>query len=113
MVTACNAGAMTNLDRQITGRLLGVTGKAEVAGVEVWFAYAGVDGAQHTRTTRSGADGEFAFEVPTEALTKAAIGAHLDGVAPVDLEPAGGRLEPGDLVLMVDDIVPSFIRYAG
>ena len=71
------------------------------------------DRRQHTRTTRSGADGEFAFEVPTEALTKAAIGAHLDGVAPVDLEPAGGRLEPGDLVLMVDDIVPSFIRYAG
>ncbi|MEM9131582.1 MAG: hypothetical protein AAF962_20575 [Actinomycetota bacterium] len=104
---------MAYSDRQITGRLHGVTGKAELAGVEVWFAYTTVHGVHHNTTTHSDGDGAFAFDVPIEALDRAAIGAHLDGVGTVDLEPAGVRLEPGDLVLMVDDIVPSFIRYAG
>lgn len=104
---------MAGTDRQITGNLHGVTGKAELAGVEVWFAYTTVDGVQHSTTTRSDDAGAFSFDVPAEALDKAAIGAHLDGAAAVDLEPGGAMLEPGDLVLVVDDIVPSFIRYAG
>ncbi|MEM8926324.1 MAG: hypothetical protein AAGD35_22695 [Actinomycetota bacterium] len=97
----------------ISGRLMGVTGKAEVAGVEVWFAYRSVDGEETNLSTRTDASGAFAFDVPSEPLERARIGANVEGVTPVDLQPAGRPLQPGDLVLMIDDIVPSFLRYGG
>ena len=92
---------------------MGVTGKAEVAGVEVWFAYRNVDGEETTINARSEEGGGFTFHLPEEPLERARIGASMEGVAPVDLEPGGRRLEPGDLTLIVDDIVPSHLRHAG
>ena len=97
----------------IEGRIVGVTGKAEVAGVEVWFAYRSVDGEETTVRAVTDEGGGFCFALPGEALEQARVGANLEGVAPVDLEPAGRRLVPGDLQLVVDDIVPSHLRYGG
>ena len=97
----------------LEGRLAAVSGKAPISQVAVWFAYRTVAGDEVTRTARSDDDGSFVFELPSEPLDRAAVGAELEGVAPVDLEPAGAVLEPGDVVLMVDDIVPSHLRYAG
>ena len=97
----------------IEGRIVGVTGKTAVSDIEVWFAYRSVDGEETTVRAVTNERGGFSFALPDEALEQARIGANLEGVAPVDLEPAGRRLVPGDLHLVVDDIVPSHLRYGG
>ncbi len=97
----------------LEGRLHGVTGKAAVGDVEIWFAYRTVEGAEHTATTRSNQAGEFAFEIPDDALAVARVGARLEGAQMVDLEAAGEVLEPGDVIIVVDDIIPSHLRHAG
>ena len=104
---------MSEQGQTIEGRLVAVTGKSMVAGVEVWLAYRTTDGREATERTLSAETGEFAFPLPEEPLEQAHVGAELEGVAPIDLEPAGERLEPGDLTLLIDDIVPSHLRYGG
>lgn len=101
------------LEQTVAGRLVGVAGRADLAGVAVWFAYRPVGGDATTVETTSDADGHFAFALPPGRLESARVGAHIEGASPVDLEPNGERLEPGDLVLLVDDALPSHLRYAG
>ena len=96
----------------VEGRLIAVTGKVGTFEVDVWFAYRTVDGEEVTARTRSDESGRFTFPLPEQQLDRAWIGAELEGVSPVDLEPGGEALEPGDVVLTVDDIVESFLRYA-
>lgn len=104
---------MTVTQNTLEGRLHGVTGKAAVGGVEVWFAYRTIDGAEATAITRTDGRGGFAFEIPERPLRTARVGARLEGAQVVDLEPGGERLEPGDVIVVVDDIVPSHLRHAG
>ena len=104
---------MSEVALTIEGHLMGVTGKAELRGVEVWFAYRTVDGEETTLATRSAEGGTFAFPLPRERLAQARVGANLEGVTPVDLEPGGQPLEPGDILLLVDDIVPGHLRFGG
>ncbi len=104
--------APTDLDK-ITGFLRSVTNKEPLDRRSVWLAYETVDGARETVRTISGADGGFAFAPPAEALVMAHIGAEVEGAAVVDLDPKGARLEPGDLVVIVDDIVPVHLRVSG
>ena len=96
----------------IAGRLVGVGGKADLASVPIWFAYQPVDGNAATARTMSDADGSFTFDVPDQPLTSAVVGAEIEGAQTVDLEPAGERLDPGELVLVIDDLLPSHLRYA-
>jgi hypothetical protein len=80
-------------------------------GVTVWFAYRPVDGEGMTVETTTDRDGGFMFSLPDGPLERAVVGAHLEGIEPVDLEPGGRPLEPGDVVLIVSDIVPSHLRF--
>jgi hypothetical protein len=82
-----------------------------VEGITIWFAFRPSGGPAVTLEVLSDAHGNFAFELPDGALSSATVGAVLEGVDPVDLEPAGAPLEPGDLVLVVDDFVPSHLRF--
>ena len=95
----------------ITGRLFSAAGRTDTAGITVWFAYRPVDGDLTTTTTVSDADGRFVFDLPSVPLRTASIGASIEGVSPVDLEPDGGALGPGDLVLVVNDSLASHLRY--
>jgi hypothetical protein len=97
--------------KTIEGRLLSAAGRSLPEGVRVWFAYRTADGDVTTVETIADADARFAFELPDERLQSATVGAALDGVVPVDLEPTGVPLEPGTIVLVVDDLVPSHLRY--
>jgi len=97
----------------LAGRLVNVAGKAEIAGIEVWFAYRTVAGEDVTCQATTGSDGSFVFELPSVQLEQAKVGAHLEGLEPVDLKPEGKVLEPGDVVLLVDDLLPIHLRYAG
>ncbi len=54
-------------------------------------------------------DGHFTFALPPGRMRTAKVGAELLGVEPLDLQPDGDRLEPGDLVLIVDDGMPSHL----
>ncbi len=101
------------LEPTLTGKLVGAAGRTDTDGVTVWLAYRPVDGEATTVETVSDAEGRFAFDLPSERLRSAKVGAILEGVEPVDLEPKGAPLEPGELVLIVDDIVPSHLRYGG
>ena len=92
---------------------MGVTHKAVRDSVTVWFAYTTSAGEAVRAETTSDAEGRFCFDLPVESLDKALIGAEIEGMEPVDLEPGGRPLEPGDLTLVIDDIVPSFLRYGG
>lgn len=102
---------MSQVERTIEGHLKGVTGKIDVSDIEVWFIYRTVEGKESTTSVRTGDGGEFTLLLPDERLDSARVGANVEGVGPVDLEPGGERLEPGDLTLVVDDIVPSHLRY--
>lgn len=97
----------------ITGFLRSVTNKEPLDRRSVWLAFETVDGASQTLRTTTDADAAFAFEPPAEALVKAHIGAEVEGAAVVDLEPNGLRLEPGDVVVIVDDITPVHLRVSG
>ena len=101
------------LEQSIDGRLLGAAGKADLGSISVWFAYQPVGGDGTTKRTVSDEGGAFTFALPETPLAKAVIGAEIKGVEPIDLEPNGERLEPGDLVLIIDDSLPSHLRYAG
>ena len=102
-----------HLEQSIDGLLLGAAGKAELGSVTVWFAFQSVGGEGTTKQTVSDESGAFTFALPQTPLAKAVIGAEIQGAQPIDLEPNGEMLEPGDLVLIVDDSLPSHLRYAG
>ncbi len=108
-----NGRGESALEPTLTGRLVGAAGRTDAEGVTVWLAYRPVDGEATTVETVSDAEGGFAFDLPSEPLRSATVGAVLEGVEPVDLEPKGAPLEPGEVVLIVDDIVPSHLRYGG
>lgn len=97
----------------MTGRLVGAAGKSSFEGVTVWFSYTPVGGAGRRRLTTADENGEFVFDLPEEPLSRAAVGAHVEGAQPVDLEANGSVLEPGDVIIMVDDSLPAHLRYAG
>lgn len=99
--------------RILRGRLIGVTGQAYVADVEVWLATKTTAGESSTLETITDEGGFFAFDLPTEPLPAAKLGAVLLGVQPLDLEPNGQPLEPGEIMLFVDDFAPSHLKYAG
>ncbi len=101
------------LERIIAGRLLGVAARTDPEGVKVWFAYQPVDGDSVTIESVADDEGDFAFELPDGPIQEATIGAILLGAHPVDLEPNGAQLEPGELVIIVDDILDSHLRYSG
>ncbi len=103
----------SSLEQTIAGRLLGAVGRTDTGGVSVWFAYETVDGKATTVMATSDDDGHFAFDLPPGPMRTAKVGAELLGVEPLDLEPNGDRLEPGDLVLIVDDGMPSHLRFLG
>ncbi|MCP4226463.1 MAG: hypothetical protein GY773_24255 [Actinomycetia bacterium] len=100
-------------DRSIAGRLVGVTNKTDLQGITAWFAYQEIDGEGVTVKAVSDDDGYFSFDLPMVPLQRATVGAEIEGVEPVDLEPNGKILESGDLVLVVDDIVASHLSYSG
>ncbi len=102
---------MTEGEQTIEGQLRAVTGKVDVTDVDVWFAYRTVDGEETSVSVRTGDRGGFTLVLPRERLDRAKVGANLEGVSPIDLEPGGERLEPGDLTLVVDDVVPTYLRY--
>lgn len=95
----------------IDGRIVAASGRTLPDGITVWFAYRTVDGEATTLETTSDAQHRFVFDLPTERLRTATIGAVLEGVSPVDLDPRGAPLEAGTVVLIVDDFVPSELRY--
>ena len=101
-----------NLDK-ITGALRSVTNKEPLDRRTVWLAYETVDGLSHTVRTVTDGDAEFEFDPPAAALFQAHIGADVEGASVVDLEPNGEKLEPGDVVIIVDDIIPVHLRTAG
>lgn len=109
----CVGYGESSVERTIAGRLVGAAGRTDPAGVVVWFSYVSVDGDAATMEAVSDAEGRFTFVLPSGAMAAAKVGANLEGVCPMDLEPNGMHLEPGDLVLIVDDIIPSHIRFAG
>jgi hypothetical protein len=97
----------------LTGRLVGAAGKTSFDGVTVWFAYTPVGGGGERRETMADEHGEFLFDLPEQPLIRAAVGAEVEGAQPVDLEADGSVLEPGDVIIMVDDSLPAHLRYAG
>lgn len=99
------------MDTTIEGRVLSAAGHSLPERIPVWFAYRTVDGDATTAETTTDAQDRFAFELPAERLQSATMGATLEGVRPVDLEPMGAPLEAGTVVLVVDDLAPSHLRY--
>ena len=97
----------------LNGRLVGVTGKAPTAEVAVWLAVQTTGGEASTLETITDDEGFFLFELPTGPLRAAKLGAVLEGVQPLDLEPNDEPLEPGEIMLFVDDFAPSHLKYAG
>lgn len=95
----------------IDGRIVAASGRTLPDGIMVWFAYRTADGVATTIETTADAQYQFVFDLPTERLVTATIGAVLEGVRPVDLGPMGGALEPGNVVLIVDDLVPAHLRF--
>ena len=95
----------------LTGRLIGMTGKADTAEVTVWLAFQTTAGQSTTLESTTDEHGGFCFDLPTQPLRAAKVGASLEGVQPVDLEPQGRLIEPGEVVLVVDDILPSHLRW--
>ena len=99
--------------RVLHGRLVGVTGKAYVAGVDVWLAVQTTAGEPSTLESITDDEGFFSFDLPSEPLHAAKLGAVLEGVQPLDLKPKDEPLKPGEIMLFVDDFVPSHLKYAG
>jgi hypothetical protein len=98
---------------RLYGRLIGATGKTDTARVEIRLAVQLVNGEASTSTTTTDDDGEFQFDLPTLPAKRAHVTASVQGATPVDLAPEGQVLETGEVVLIVDDQVPSHIRHAG
>jgi hypothetical protein len=98
-------------DNTLVGRIIGSAGRTEIENVIVWFAYRSAGGEPETVTTTSDADGSFEFDLPTGPVETARVGTHLEGSIAVDLEANGTSLEPGEVVVMVDDFAPSHNRY--
>ena len=95
----------------LVGRLVGMTGKTDTAGVTVWLAFQTTAGESTTLESTTDEHGGFYFDIPTQPLRAAKVGALLEGVQPVDLDPQGELIEPGEIVLVVDDILPPHIRW--
>ncbi|MFT7597755.1 MAG: hypothetical protein ACI8TP_000675 [Acidimicrobiales bacterium] len=95
----------------LMGQIIGAANRIDPEGVVIWFSFRTVGGDAMNERTTADVDGRFSFLLPTVPLDTAMVGAELVGIEPVDLEPQGTVLEPGDLVLVADDIVPSHLRY--
>lgn len=99
--------------RTLAGRLVGMAGKAATDDVTVWLAIQSTEGESATYESITDEYGDFSFDLPDQPLRSARVGALLSGVQPVDLDPQDQRLAPGEVVLLVDDFLPSHIRYGG
>ncbi len=97
----------------LNGQLAGITGQAYIANVVVWLAVQTTEGEASTLETTTDEEGFFTFELPQEPLRAAKLGAVLEGVQPLDLEPNDQPLAPGEIMLFVDDFAPSHLKYAG
>jgi len=95
----------------LAGRLISASGRGSIEGITIWFAFLPCRGDPVTLEARSDPRGNFEFGLPRDAVCSAKVGAVLEGVDPVDLEPMGEPLEPGDLTLVVNDLVPSHLRF--
>ena len=95
------------------GQLVGVTGKAFTAEVVVWLAVQTTEGEASTLETVTDDDGYFRLELPVEPLRAAKLGAVLEGVQPLDLEPNDQPLEPGEIMLFADDFAPTHLKFGG
>ena len=96
----------------LEGRLVGASGKVDVGAIRVWFAYEMSSGVSTTVEAVTDQLGYFSFALPAESVVAARVGADVIGSTPLDLDISPGLMEPGDLVLVIDDILPSHIRYA-
>jgi len=96
----------------LEGRLVGASGKVDVGAIRVWFAYEMSSGVSTTVEAVTDQLGYFSFALPAESVVAARVGADVIGSTPLDLAISPGLMEPGDLVLVIDDILPSHIRYA-
>ena len=99
--------------RTLAGRLVGMAGKATTDEVTVWLAVKTTAGESATYESITDEYGDFSFDLPDQPLRSARVGALLSGVQPVDLDPQDQRLAPREVVLLVDDFIPSHIRYGG
>ena len=102
-----------HLERVIAGRVVGAAARTDPSGMKVWFAYQPVGGEPVTVETVANDEGDFSFELPDGPIESASIGALVVGTEPVDLEPNGAQLEAGEVVIIVDDILESHLRYSG
>ena len=99
--------------RTLAGRLVGMAGNATTDEVTVWLAVQTTEGEAATYESITDEYGDFSFDLPDQPLRSARVGALLSGVQPVDLDPQDQRLAPREVVLLIDDFLPSHIRYGG
>ncbi len=86
----------------LDGRLVGAFGRAGVAQILVWFKYQTEADSVVVVETFTDAEGRFSFALPTDPVLTSWL----------DLEAGSATMEPGDVVLIVDDVMPSHIRFA-
>lgn len=99
--------------RTLDGRIMSTTNKSELRGVTVWFNYHLTDGSSDSLSTITADDGNFSFPLPSRSVRSAIVGAELEGVAPVPFEVGDVVMEPGEIVLIAEDSVPSHLRTFG
>ncbi len=99
--------------RTLDGRLVATTGRSELGGVAVWFSYTLTNGTSGSERSTTDANGNFSFPLPAESVDAAIVGAEFEGVTSVPFEVGGEVMEPGEIVLVVEDSLPAHLRHAG
>lgn len=97
------ADEQAGLERTLSGRILGVSARTDPEGLTVWFGYQPVGGEPTMVKTVADEEGNFVFGLPEGPIKNAHAGVTVVSGSPVDLEPNGAALEPGEVVILIDD----------
>lgn len=98
-------------DATLVGRIVDLSGHSWVAGSEVVLVGTTSDGDKLRCTTNAAEDGSFAIEVPELRLRDATVITEVPGAAPVPLDLDDGVIEPGEVVIVVNEPGPFHVRY--
>ena len=96
----------------VAGRLVTASGNTDLARIGIWLVYRDTVGQPVTLETASDDVGQFTFDLAPEATGPGRVGAVVLGVEPIDIDLDMARFPDDEIVLVVDDLIPSHIRFA-
>ncbi|MCB0996938.1 MAG: hypothetical protein KDB21_17715 [Acidimicrobiales bacterium] len=106
-----SAASTISSDATLVGRIIDLSGHSWLAGTDVVLVGTTVDGAKVRCASTVTEDGTFEIDVPDVRFWSASVLSAVPGTEPVQLDLHKGIVEPGEVVIVVNEPGPFHVRF--